>query len=282
LASDSQPSTIRGFAARISRYSWIASAARPARSTPSARLSASNAPMRSLGSGSAAGADAGGAPDDARYPSDFRRARTSAGTASGSFSFAPSVVRAIQPAIALAVCARDAASSGAHPGRSRDRTARKGRLDEPEVLFGGGREIAPAEVQPRIEGFGVHAAIDPRVRRERGSDALAIERTGVEASQIEQGRRDIHEAQRTGDVSSGTAARQPQDPRHLQRFTVQQDPVLGLAVIAEPFAVVGHDRDDGAVEPATRLDPIEQPPDEFVGIRNLAIVGVAGAIGRRG
>ena len=84
-------------------------------------------------------------------------------------------------------------------------------------------------------------------------------------------------------MSPGTAAaRQPQDKGHLQRFTVQQDAVLGLAVIAETLAVVGHDRDDGAVEPSTRLDPIEQPPDEFVGIRNLAIVGVAGAIGRRG
>ena len=51
------------------------------------------------------------------------------------------------------------------------------------MLFGRGREIAPAEVQPRIEGFGVHAAIDPRVRRERGSDALAVERTGVEGGQ---------------------------------------------------------------------------------------------------
>src|SRR5258708_38515690 len=105
-------------------------------------------------------------------------------------------------------------------------------------------------MQARIERFGVDTAIERRPRRERGSDGLAVEAARVESGQTEQRGGDVAQAERARDPPSGArAAGQPQDPRHMERFAVQQDSVLRLAVIAEPFAVVRYDRDDRAVEP---------------------------------
>ena len=69
------------------------------------------------------------------------------------------------------------------------------------------------------------------------------------------------------------AAGQADDRRHLQRFAVEEQAVLGFAVIAEPFAMIGDDRDDRAVEDAARWRPSEKAPDELVGVRDLAVVG---------
>ena len=60
----------------------------------------------------------------------------------------------------------------------------------------------------------------------------------------------------------------------MERFAVQQDPVFRLAVIAQPFAVVRHDCDNRAVEPSARLQTIEQPADQFIGVGDLAVVGL--------
>ena len=51
----------------------------------------------------------------------------------------------------------------------------------------------------------------------------------------------------------------------MERFAVEEDPVLRLTVITEPFAVVGHDRDDRAVEPSARLHSIEQAAHQLIG-----------------
>ena len=49
--------------------------------------------------------------------------------------------------------------------------------------------------------------------------------------------------------------------------------MLLLAVLAEALAVVGDDRDEGAVEAAAALERRDQPADAGVDIGNLAVVG---------
>ena len=79
---------------------------------------------------------------------------------------------------------------------------------------------------------------------------------------------------------TGAATRRPclcvagqlHDERHVHRLVVEKQPVLLLAVIAEPFAVIRqqHDRRP-IVEPDARRR-IEQTADDLVGVSDLAVV----------
>ena len=99
---------------------------------------------------------------------------------------------------------------------------------------------------------------------------------------VEQRRRDVDQARGAGDPrAAALAARQLHDPRHMQRFAVQQEAVLGLAVIAESFAVVGDDDHDRAIEDAARGKPIEKAAHELVRVGDLAVVGLRHRVRRR-
>ena len=54
-----------------------------------------------------------------------------------------------------------------------------------------------------------------------------------------------------------------------------------FAVIAEPFAVIGHDGDNGTIEEGPSLQPIEKAPDELVGVGDLAVVRLRHRVRRR-
>ena len=68
------------------------------------------------------------------------------------------------------------------------------------------------------------------------------------------GREDVAERRGRRDGRAGApAARELDEKRHLQRLAVQEHPVLGLAVVAEPFAVVGEEDDERLVVEAALL-----------------------------
>ena len=69
-----------------------------------------------MGSGSAAAEDESGVLVEPMYPNALSRSRTSAGMASGSAAFVPSVARASHVASALAVAAREVARFCRSPG----------------------------------------------------------------------------------------------------------------------------------------------------------------------
>ena len=67
----------------------------------------------------------------------------------------------------------------------------------------------------------------------------------------------------------------------MQRFAIQQQSMLGLAVIAESFAVVGDENNDCAIENAARGQAIDEPADDLVRIRDLSVVRLCVRVRRR-
>ena len=67
--------------------------------------------------------------------------------------------------------------------------------------------------------------------------------------------------------------RQLHDQRHLQRFAIEQDPVLVFAVLAEPFAVIGEKDDRRLVVEAFLFQRIEEAADDRIGRLNVGVVG---------
>ena len=63
------------------------------------------------------------------------------------------------------------------------------------------------------------------------------------------------------------------DERHANRFVVDEQAVFLLAVIAETLAVIGQQHDGGAIVQLVRLQIVDQSPDDFVGVGDLAVVG---------
>ena len=67
----------------------------------------------------------------------------------------------------------------------------------------------------------------------------------------------------------------------MEDLAVEQDPVLLLSVVPEPFPVVGDQEDDRAVVEAVALEPADQLPDDGVGRRDLGVVGHSVAAAER-
>ncbi len=55
-------------------------------------------------------------------------------------------------------------------------------------------------------------------------------------------------------------------------LVVHEQPVLLLAVIAEPFAVIGDEDDRGLIVELMRLQVPHEPADDFVRVGDLAVV----------
>ena len=62
------------------------------------------------------------------------------------------------------------------------------------------------------------------------------------------------------------------DQRDSERFFVSEHAVPRFAVVAEPLAVVGRQDDRRLVVELVRLEVLDEAADEFVDVRNLAVV----------
>ena len=168
-------------------------------------------------------------------------------------------------------------------------------------------ELAPPVVEAGVVGLGVghrpgerlRRTVDRALRIRRRSDrrrgcsrrlvghhrqeAGAVEagRHG-EPGEVEQCRRDVHEAgqaahapagQREGGRADLGTGWWREDQRHVERGAVQEDAVSRLAVLAQRLAVVGEVGDQGVAAQAPRVERLEQPLDLRVGVHHLAGVG---------
>src|SRR6185295_7634239 len=113
----------------------------------------------------------------------------------------------------------------------------------------------------------------PRVLDRQGH---AVETGGsLDSGEREEGRHDVDQADRRSDPAAGEpAVRELEDQRHLERLAIEQDAVLLLAVIAEPLAVIGKEHDDGPIVETQALELVEEPADDSVRRRDLAVVSV--------
>src|SRR5438034_555877 len=95
-------------------------------------------------------------------------------------------------------------------------------------------------------------------------------------------RADVDQAGGRGDARAGTrVAWQLQKPRDAQRLPVQEHPVFGLAVVAQAFAMIRNDGNDGALEKLARAQAIQKSAGEIVGVRNLAVIWLRHDVRRR-
>ena len=69
------------------------------------------------------------------------------------------------------------------------------------------------------------------------------------------------------------ASRELDEERNTKLLAVEEDPVLVLAVVAEPLAVVGEEDDDRLVVDPFRFQETEEASDDRVGGRDLPVVG---------
>ena len=135
------------------------------------------------------------------------------------------------------------------------------RLDEVRAVADQRGQLAPAEVQARVPGLRVEVArgrlLPPQVEQR-----AAVEPRGDRpAGQGQQGRGDVHQLRRRGDRGPAEArSGELQEQRHLQGLAVEEDPVLRLAVLAQPLAVVGEQDDHGLVVDPPVFQLLQEPP----------------------
>ena len=109
-------------------------------------------------------------------------------------------------------------------------------------------QLAPAEVDARIVGFGVE-----RLRRLAFGDA----------EDVEDRRSDVSEREWLPDsLAVPRRMRQLNHQRDLQRLAIQQDSVLVLAMIVQTFAVIGEKDDQRAIVDAERLEMLKKIADD--------------------
>ena len=143
------------------------------------------------------------------------------------------------------------------------------------------REVAPAEVEARVERLGVETplrATPLRPRRRSNREQRLARRRERELLAEESGHRgkDVDETGGSGDALAGPrAARELDEERNPELLAVEKDPVLVLAVVAEPFAVIGEEDDDRPVVDPFRLQESEKASEDRVRGRDLSVVGAA-------
>ena len=150
------------------------------------------------------------------------------------------------------------------------------RLDVSEPTVGERRQLAPAEVIARVHRLGVHHLL--------GKAAATVkQRLQRSAAQISWRRRldEIEDRRHEVDVLHEVAHAPPRarvaflldDERHVDSLVVHEQPVLLLAVVAEPFSVIRQQDDRRPVVQLMRLQVLDQASDDFVGVRDLSVVG---------
>jgi len=113
---------------------------------------------------------------------------------------------------------------------------------------------------------------------ERSRWPVALEfRGGFWMAEERQERRgEVDEAHRGRDHPPGRQAGAPDQQGDVKRRLVEEEPVRGLAVLAQALAVVGGDGDDRAGREAPALERGEETPHLGVGEGDLAVVGAPG------
>src|SRR5690349_3827596 len=101
------------------------------------------------------------------------------------------------------------------------------------------------------------------------------------AREIQYRRDEIDLLHRRRDPARATLTWQLQDEGNVRRRIVEKEPVFLFAVIAESFAMVREQHDRGALVEVERAQAIEQPADDLVGIRNLAVIRLVRREARR-
>ena len=114
-------------------------------------------------------------------------------------------------------------------------------------------------------------------RSERPRRLASLRRAG----EIENRRRQVDLLDRRRDPPGAILARQLHDQRNVHGRVVEKEPVLLLAVIAEPFAVIGEQHDGRALVDARGAQPVEQPADDLVRVGDLAVIRLVGGEARR-
>jgi hypothetical protein len=145
------------------------------------------------------------------------------------------------------------------------------RLDEVMARVDERPQPAPSEVDPRQHRLAVDT---PRARRrkERSTRERSVRRCSGERSDR---RRHVDELHRLRDrLAASLRAGQLHDERHAQHFAVEEHAVLAFSMIAEAFAVIGEQHDDGAVIHAERLQSLDELPDRCIRRRNFTVVRV--------
>ena len=72
--------------------------------------------------------------------------------------------------------------------------------------------------------------------------------------------------------TSRARVRRLDDQRNLQRLAIQKDAVLLLAVIEQPFAVIGDKDDERAIVELSLPEKIEEAADDRVRVRDVRVV----------
>ena len=139
-------------------------------------------------------------------------------------------------------------------------------------------EIAPAEMEPRVERLAVDP---PRLggrsgagRAERADERAAREtHRGRNAEDLRHGRKDVHEPDRSANgLAPARRFRKLHDQGDVDRLPVDQHSMLVLAVVIQPFAMVREEDDQSAVVDAALLEELQEGSDDLVGPRDLAVV----------
>ena len=107
----------------------------------------------------------------------------------------------------------------------------------------------------------------------------------AQARQVEDGRHQVDAPRvRLRAHAPGDPTGHPQDERYAQRDVVDEEAVLLFLVLAERLAVIGGDHHQRAVGNTERGQPRQEPPEDLIRVRDLAVVwglGVTGLVRRR-
>ena len=120
--------------------------------------------------------------------------------------------------------------------------------------------------------------------RRRGGSRLSPSSVGRRrlSGELEKGGHEVDVRDRGRDHAAGElAAGEAQQERHADGGVVDEVAVVLLAVLAEPFAVVGGHRERGAAEQPAPLELAAEAADELVDVGDLGLVRAARGSARR-
>src|SRR5207253_2930534 len=118
---------------------------------------------------------------------------------------------------------------------------RDGRADVVMLAVDQRMEIAPSEMESGIERLAINRpdrspTVEHRQERPRVTGSLRDFRVGL----LEDGRKHVRQLDRSVDRLAGVArSRQLHEKRNLQRLAIEEDSMLFLAVLVQPFAMIG-------------------------------------------
>src|SRR5690349_21935732 len=112
--------------------------------------------------------------------------------------------------------------------------------------------------------------------RKDGGQTLAGERSrGLYFQEVQNRGKDIQGRYRRANHTAGRHGRRiTHHEGHVGHWFVELSSVADVTVLAETFAVIGDDRDDGRVLQPQRVQRVQQLADVVVGIGNFAVVAV--------